>query len=62
MNEEHSDPHCLDMTFVQDDELEQEHDEESSDEFNFNDVIVCKKNLSVTFDQYAPPPSRFSSS
>ena len=52
MNEEHSDPHCLDMTFVQDDELEQEHDEESSDEFNFNDVIVCKKNLSVTFDQY----------
>ena len=63
MNKEPTDPlHCLvDKTIIQEDESEQENeqeeeqedeDEESSDEFNFNDVIVCKKNLSVTFDQY----------
>jgi len=42
-------PNPLDITVV---EEESEGEHESSDEFNFNDVTVLKKNLSVTFDQH----------
>jgi hypothetical protein len=41
----------LDVTVVEDDESDDAN--ESSDEFNFNDVMVCKKNLAGAFDQHA---------
>lgn len=44
-------PSHLDMTVLEDEESDDAN--ESSDEFNFNDVMVCKKNLAGTFDQHA---------